>query len=282
MNARVEHKAGFRLWDGKLLQPSTRFLVLAWSEVRRLLRPKLTRLLLYIAFIPFIVVVMVRIGTSIATGAAGVKLPIDPDILGKLLTAQVQFLAIMAAAAGSGSIASDRQCNALPLYLSRPISPMGYLAGKLAGLAAILAAIYLAPALVYALFEHLTEADPALLPALARLAAVLVAAGLPVAVFALAILFFSSLGTRPRYVGIAWIALFFLSKALATALYEALSFPTWTRYVSLADLCDMHTAFCLHGAEGPWATLILITLGSAAGLGLSLRVRRSLAGAISS
>jgi ABC-2 type transport system permease protein len=127
------------------------------------------------------------------------------------------FMLLVAAGVGAGLIADDMRHRSLTLYLSRPVTSLGYVAAKasIVGLALFLAVAFpgvVAP-IVAALLGY-TGWETALLALGAGLAFGLLAVG----VFGLLVLMFSSLTTRKGIAAAAMFAVGFASSGLAQPL----------------------------------------------------------------
>jgi ABC-2 type transport system permease protein len=127
------------------------------------------------------------------------------------------FMLLVAAGVGSGLIADDMRHRSLTLYLSRPVTSVGYVAAKasIVGLALFIAVAFpgVVGPIVAALLGY-TGWETALIALGAGLAFGLLAVG----VFGLIVLMFSSLTTRKGIAAAAMFAVGFASSALALPL----------------------------------------------------------------
>lgn len=267
------YRGGYRTYDGPMLSPETRFLVIAGLEFRRFFRQKWVRWLAMAGCVPvvlFSAIVLVKVLVeNVARGA----IP-SLELLPKLLSAQLQFMALLAAVAGAGLIAEDRAGNALLLYLARPLSPVRYAAGKLLALVGLLGLAYLVPAMLYVALELMVATGSGFLAAALRVLATLATTSVHVLVTALLVLALSSLGSRARYVGLAWIGIFYLSEILAAMAGQALD-AKWVELFSLPGLYRKGAELLIEGrTEGAVPFVILAFLGIGAALLLRRRVMR--------
>ena len=118
------------------------------------------------------------------------------------------FVTLMAAVVGSGLIAEDVHSMALTLYLSRPISPLDYLAAKAAILATLVSTLMILPLALTPLIAGFLGLVPwgVALPAIG----IGVGVGLLLTAFYSAVgLFLSSLTRRKAYAGAGIFALTF-------------------------------------------------------------------------
>jgi ABC-2 type transport system permease protein len=127
------------------------------------------------------------------------------------------FMLLVAAGVGAGLIADDMRHRSLTLYLSRPVTSVGYVAAKasIVGLALFIAVAFpgVVGPIVAALLGY-TGWETALIALGAGLAFGLLAVG----VFGLIVLMFSSLTTRKGIAAAAMFAVGFASSALALPL----------------------------------------------------------------
>lgn len=129
------------------------------------------------------------------------------------------FMLLVAAGVGAGLIADDLRHRSLTLYLSRPVTPWGYVFSKAAvvGLALFIAIAFpgIVGPIVAALLSYVGWET-----ALVALGAGLAFGLLTVGVFAFTILMFSSLTTRKGIAAAALVAIGFASNGLAQPLAQ--------------------------------------------------------------
>jgi len=180
-----------RTWKpyaGPLTRPRWRFLVLprhAWQEV---FASRMFGLFFALCFfVPVICAGLIYIRHNVSALAALNVVPTSlPEINARMflaaLTLQAQFGFLLAFLVGPAIVSSDLRNNALPLYLSRPLSRGEYVLGKFCVLAILLSAISWAPfLLLFALQSAL--ADPGWIAANARIAPAILASSLAWLVF---------------------------------------------------------------------------------------------------
>ena len=265
------YRGGYRQYEGPFLPIGTRFLVIFWSEFRRLWQGRWNRRLMLFAAIPLIVTVAVLVGKGVVESKVG-ALPFELNLLGRMLQVEMLFMALLAASAGAGILADDRAANALVLYLARPLTPARYLLGKGLALGAILATVYLVPAFLF------VAAAATILPGATAqgiatdLAAATAGCLLNITFVTVVILLFSALGSRARYIGLGWFGLFFFSQMISKGAYSATGLA-WTNLLSLPDLFQKALDWFLAGGRGDGiAVVILATLTTLAGAALWQRV----------
>lgn len=137
----------FGPYDGPRTGAWARRLVIPRYAIREILRSKMTLVLLVAGcVVPVLAMAMIyaRHNAAVLTmfGSDFVsELEIGTDFLLGLLHPQAAIAFYLALWIGPPLIARDTQNNALPLYLSRPISRAGYVGGKLAVLLAPLSLV---------------------------------------------------------------------------------------------------------------------------------------------
>src|SRR5262245_60293890 len=133
------HDQGYRRYAGARLLRARSWSVIARAGIVARLRERRFLALLLVAWLLFVVrAVQIYFGTTFARAAFFA--PSEETFHG-FLTQQRIFVFFITIYAGAGLIASDRQANALQLYLSKPITRHDYIVGKLATLAAFLLAV---------------------------------------------------------------------------------------------------------------------------------------------
>jgi ABC-2 type transport system permease protein len=145
----------FRPYAGPSTDPSRRFLVVTRYGLRESFRSRLATIVFAAAFLlPIGGAVFVYLRYNLrALQALGVQLSglirVDSLFFMVLMSWQsFAFGGLLALLIGPGLVSSDLANNALPLYLSRPLSKGQYILGKLAVLALLLSAITWVPGLL--------------------------------------------------------------------------------------------------------------------------------------
>ena len=136
---------------------------------------------------------------------------------------------------GPGLISQDLRFNAMPLYLSRPLTRFDYFAGKLATIAAFLAAVMIVPVMftyvlgvVFSLSFQVIADTYWIVPASVAYGLVVVLVG------GLLMLAISSLSRRSLYVAATWIGIWLLGFFTAQILTFRLDLK-WGPIVSVTD-----------------------------------------------
>lgn len=147
-------KRSYRVYTGELSPARSRFLVVTRYALGQLFQSKMFVALFTMCVVPFLVgIVIIYIANS---STARMLLNINNvrvfQLDARFFLGWLQFVgwlaALVAAYAGPNLISPDLMHNALPLYLSRPISRAEYVLGKAAVLAGLLSAITWVPGLL--------------------------------------------------------------------------------------------------------------------------------------
>ncbi len=274
------YKEGYREYSGPLYPARTRFLVVASEELLRMLRGKWTRRLLYLASVPFIVMVAIALFKGVLASAGSFNLPVNPII--QLMSIEATVMALLAASAGAGVIAEDRKSRSLVLYLSRPLSPARYAWGKGLALWGLLSIVFWVPALVLSWLQALVDPSFSGMALLKIMAAVVLSGGGAMAVITVVVMALSSLGNRSGYIGMAWIALYFFSDVVSHAVRQATNHAFYSDWFSFQRLLKGTMDWALNPSlDAIGAPLVLLGIGFLAGVLLVWRLRRMMRTAVS-
>ncbi len=156
---------------------------------------------------------------QLATNPEALRTPIWTILFYWQLNVQIFATIFMLAIVGPGLISDDLRTKAFPLYFAKPLSRTGYILGKFLTAAFFVAMVSLFPALfLYILsilfspgLSTISQTIPVLLRLLPVYATILLASGS-------LILVLSSLTWSRRYLGFAWVALWFLSELFSSLL----------------------------------------------------------------
>ena len=129
---------------------------------------------------------------------------------------ELYFILLLVTLAGPNLISLDLRYNALPLYLSRPVTRLDYFLGKLGVIAALVAAVAVLPAAAAYVLGVCFSLDLTVLRDTWRLLPAGIAYGSLIVVSAgTLMLALSSLSRRSLYVGLTWIGLFLIGWTVA-------------------------------------------------------------------
>jgi ABC-2 type transport system permease protein len=209
------HDQGYRRYTGHRHSHGRVWWVIARTGLRARLAERRFLALLLLAWVLFLVRAVQLYAAANLPQAAALLAP-SPQLFRDFLVTQGLFAFFVAIYAGAGLIAHDRRANALPIYLSRPLSVADYVAGKFAILVVLLVAVTWVPAVLLLVLQALFAGDlaflreyPFLVPAMTAFAA------LQILLWAPAILALSALSTSARFVGMLFAGVVFFSGALA-------------------------------------------------------------------
>ncbi len=172
--------------------------------------------------------VFLRIDLRDITQISDYRLPIWQSVFMLMIKVQLFYLLIVIGQLGAGLVSADLKTNALPIYFSRPITPLSYLLGKWLTIGVFIALAMLVPNLAGLAAGILVVGSPGPWWQTLGLAANLTLIGVGVMlVGGLFILALSSLTADRRFVIVGWLALALLPHITQQILYEQLE-PTAT------------------------------------------------------
>lgn len=135
------------------------------------------------------------------------------------LSVETFMAMILVVIIGPGLISQDLRFNAMPLYLSRPLTRFDYFAGKLATIAAFLASVMIVPAIFTYLIGLAFSLNFQVISDTWKIVPAIVAYGLLVVfVGGLFMLAISSLSRKSLYIAAIWIAIWLLGSFTAPIL----------------------------------------------------------------
>lgn len=220
------HDQGYRRYAGARLLRARSWSVIARAGITARLRERRFLALLLVAWLLFVVrAVQIYFGTTFARAAFFA--PSEETFHG-FLTQQRLFVFFITIYAGAGLIASDRQANALQLYLSKPITRHDYIVGKLATLAAFLIAVTWVPAMMLLMLQVLFSGSlefvfthPRLVPAIT------ITAALQVALASVMMLALSSLSRSRRFAAMLYALVTIFAGTIERVLQSATGAAGW-------------------------------------------------------
>jgi len=229
------YEAAYRRWDREGERRGVPALAIAAAMIRRVMRLRLVRLIVlvvpslacFFSFIVFYAVYDDMLAMVVRqTGGEGFNLL--HLVNQQFLLSAIWFGALIAALAGAPLIAEDRKAHALPLYFSKPITHLDYVAGKVLTVATFVALLLLVPpVLMYLVDVMLSKQEnvaAAQLPSLLRSLAPGACAVLLFSTLSLAV---SAVSRRPAYAALAFLGTFVLAGALAHVLVRGLHEFGW-------------------------------------------------------
>jgi hypothetical protein len=230
---------GYQHWKGPLASHAWRWMAVTRQGVRTQLKGRIVRTLLLLAWMPAVALIVVLAGWGLleqrvesVLGLLRKMLP--PDVIAEprqyrsavwtiayvyFFKAELICSLFLVLMVGPNLISRDLRFNALPLYFSRPLRRFDYFLGKLGVIGFFLAATVIGPAVAAYVFGVAFSLDLTVLHDTHRLLWASLLYGLVIVVSAgLLMLALSALSRRTIYVGLSWVALWFLSATLSAIL----------------------------------------------------------------
>jgi ABC-2 type transport system permease protein len=229
---------GYQHWQGALAGHSWRWLAITRHGIRTQVKGRYVRLLLIMAWMPALTLVGVLavwglfeqgvVGADLLTLLRSQGITEAPQAFRQAVWAlafsfffqiELYFILLLVTLTGPNLISLDLRYNALPLYLSRPVSRLDYFLGKLGVIAALVAAVAVLPAAAAYLLGVCFSLDLTVVRDTWRLLPAGILYGLLITLSAgTLILALSSLSRRSLYVGLTWFGLFLVGSAVVFAL----------------------------------------------------------------
>jgi len=220
------HDQGYRHYTGQRALHGRGWWVIARHGVLDRLRERRFLALLLFAWSLFVFrAVELYIGTTVIRAAFFAP---SEETFRTFLGQQRLFVFFITIYAGAGLIATDRQSNALHMYLSRPITRHDYIGGKLLTLALFLVGVTWCPAMLLLALQILftgslefVSSHPRLIPAIT------LASMLQVAVASMMMLALSSLSRSRRFAAMMYAGIVIFAGLLDGALERVSGNPLW-------------------------------------------------------
>jgi len=220
------HDQGYRRYSGaRVLRPRS-WSVIARAGITERLRERRFLALLLVAWLLFVVrAVQIYFGTTFVRASFFAP---SVETFHSFLTQQRLFVFFITIYAGAGLIASDRQANALQLYLSKPITRHDYIVGKLATLAAFLIAVTWVPAMMLLMLQVLFSGSLEFVTTHPRLVpAITITAALQVALASMMMLALSSLSRSRRFAAMLYALVTIFAGTIERVLQTATGAAGW-------------------------------------------------------
>jgi ABC-2 type transport system permease protein len=268
------HDQGYRRYAGERMVRDRRWSVIARAGIVERLRERRFLALMLVAWVLFGVrAVQLYVGTTIVR--ASFFAPSD-ETFHSFLNQQRLFVFFITIYAGAGLIASDRQANALQLYLSKPITRHDYIAGKLATLAAFLITVTWVPAMMLLALQVLFSGSLEFVSSHPRLVpAITITSALQVALASMTMLALSSLSRSRRFAAMLYALVTIFAGAVERVLQTATGAAGWVLLSPQNTLLVVTDA--LFGIEPeipvPIALIAIVTLMGVCVAVLERRVR---------
>jgi len=192
---------GYRPFEGVLASPRTRFVVIAFNELRLAWKNKWFKRWIMGSFVPlivFAVLVVVRSRFSFAI----------PNVMSKFWETQIFFAVGIVYFTGRNAVGEDLRTGALTVYFSRPVSFVQYLTGKWMAIAVGVLFVTLVPGLLLVIFRYLVESNVGSLDLLTWLGGLLGLCALLCITLGGVMLAVSAVTNRGRTAGIVWVVIY--------------------------------------------------------------------------
>lgn len=232
---------GYQHWNGVVGRHAWRWLAITRQGVRTQLRNRKTKYMLFVAWVPALVLVVFLalwglfeqksdfikpfmflfswLPEELREGPRAFRGTIWTLAFHFFLSAEVLLSLILTLMVGPDLISQDLRFNAFPLYFSRPLRRFDYFLGKLGIIAAFIGAVTIVPAAIAYVVGVAFSLDLSVLRDTWRVLVASVGYGLVISlVCGLAMLAFSSLSRNSRVVSGMFVALWFLSGMVSNAL----------------------------------------------------------------
>ncbi len=153
------YKRNYRSYSGSLTPMRSRWLVITRHSLAEVFESRVSVLLFVICLMPMLISAVIIYVANSETARLLLNIGqqsgamIDNRFFFRLLQLQAWLALFLAAWIGPAMVSPDLTNGALPLFLSRPISRAGYVAGKLLVLAIVLSAVTWVPLLLLYLIQ---------------------------------------------------------------------------------------------------------------------------------
>jgi ABC-type transport system involved in multi-copper enzyme maturation permease subunit len=276
------YEQGYETYAGERRPLGRRWMPLFREEILPYFKKRRFVFLLFLAIIPWLwgislTFLHTQLGDAAWAKDLVGKLPqVDESLVASLLANgyDIFLLLIVVIWVGSGLVARDRKDRTLEVFLSRAVSPTGYLWAKASSLLAFLVIFSVVPVAVLVVFQVGLTGEVGWLWEHSRVIwGTLLYAFVGQGALTLFVLALSSLGRSPRAVGLSFIGIFFLSDVVCGILYGLTREPSaW--FISLSKQLGLLASRCLgseppsHLAMAPHLTVLFFALLAAGSVGI--------------
>src|SRR6185503_11459899 len=229
------HSHVFHPYDGPRTAIGKRWMVVARYALAEALALKKTIVLLVAAAFPLlgaaVIIYLHHNLEAIKILALPLKalVPIDATFFFYVLTIQCYLAFALTAATGARMLVNDLRDNALPLYLSRPLTRVEYILGKTAALATLISLVTWVPSLLLVGLQMALE--PAWISGNWWIApAIFVAGWTAIPFFAIVCLAVAAVLRRRAAAEAAFVALFLVVPLIAGVINQFLHAQWWIRF----------------------------------------------------
>jgi ABC-2 type transport system permease protein len=234
---------GYQHWSGELTGHRWRWLAITRHGVRIGMKNRLVRIAMMLAWLPAVMLAFSLCVWGLLEQKSDLVKPLlsflsflGPEILDNpkayrieiwtlcfdyFLLTELRLSMFMVLLVGPSLISRDLRFNALPLYFSRPIRRIDYFLGKLGVIVTFLGLLLVVPSVVAYVLGLLFSLDLSILRDTLPLLLACIGYGIAMSLSTgLLILALSSLSRNSRYVGLFWLAVWFVSSIVGTVLEE--------------------------------------------------------------
>jgi ABC-2 type transport system permease protein len=233
---------GYQHWSGELTSHTWRWLAIARHGVRIGMKNRMLRIVVMFAWLPAVILAFFVCVWGLIEQKSDLIQPLmgllemffDPQMLNDpksyrvevwticydyFLLTELRFSMIVVLLVGPSLISQDLRFNALPLYFSRPLRRIDYFFGKLGVIGWFLSLVLIVPSIIAYVLGLIFSLDISIIPDTLPLLLASVGYGIVMCLSAgLFILALSSLSRNSRYVGLFWLAVWFVSSIVGTVL----------------------------------------------------------------
>jgi ABC-2 type transport system permease protein len=256
------HDQTYRHYDGPRVPLGSAWGVIAEAGLRALVRKKGFLLVMFFAWIPF-VVQAVRLYLWANVPQMEMFAP-SPQMFRQFFEQQGFFVLVVTIYAGAGLIARDRRAHALQLYLSKPLTRTEYVAGKLAILIVLLLMVTWVPAIGLLALQVAFAGELSFVRENLFLLPAMTVFGFVYALLAsFTMLALSSLSTSTRFVAVLYSGVLLFTQAIATVLEAVMGHSSWSWLSFRANLAQVgDVVFRLAPRyDTPWAVSLFVVIG---------------------
>jgi ABC-type transport system involved in multi-copper enzyme maturation permease subunit len=220
------HDQGYQHYTGARVPHGRAWWVIARAGLVERLRERRFLALMLFAWSPFAVrAVELYLGATILRSGLFAA---TEGTFQSFLSQQRLFVFFITIYAGAGLIASDRQSNALQIYLSKPIARYEYIAGKVLTLMLLLVAVTWLPAMLLLLLQILFSGSVDFLLDHPRLVpAITIVSSVQVSLASLMMVALSSLSRSRRFAAMVYAGVVLLAAAMDRLLEGVTGSAAW-------------------------------------------------------
>lgn len=274
------HSHVYRPYEGVRTSTKNRWMVVARYALAEALAAKRTIVLLVAAAFPLlggaVIIYLHHNLEAIKILELPLKslVPIDAKFFFWILTIQCYIAFLLTASTGAKVLVNDLRDNALPLYLSRPLTRVEYVLGKAAALATLTSLVTWVPSLLLVGLQMTLE--PSWIAGNWWIApAIFVGAWTAIPLFAVVCLAVAAVLRRRAASEAAFVAMFFVIPLIARVIDQFLHADWWIRFFVPAIFESLWTPlFRLQQSNGLSAGGALVSLAVALALASTVLLRR--------